>query len=205
MYFNARYLFITSFKERYYRSNGYIKGINKLTSYLSKLAYRTVVVIGLILLIASFLLPWITFRIPLLGEKGYSLIEFIESVSEMQLAYNLSGEGFGILYLALILLITSLITAITSLLWIPASVISGGSGLTSAGLWILEMEILKTSMKTQMPSIKVVTSFMGLGSGVVLAIAGSIVMIIAFVTGFDFERSNKLREEKENTSPSESD
>ncbi len=162
------------------------------------MAYRIVAGIGLLLLIASFLLPWISLRIPLSSERGYTLLEFIDSLSGMQLAYNLSGEGFGILYLALIFLIVSLITALISLSWIPASIISGGSGLTSVGLWIVEMELLKVSMKTQMPKIgKALSSFMGIGSGVILAIAGSIIMIVAFVTGFDFERFEKIREVKE--------
>ncbi len=176
-----------SISEGYYRNNGRIKGITKLTSYLSILPYRILAAIGLILLIASFLQPWIVFKIPLNGEKGYSLIEFTESISGMQLVYNLNGEGLGILYLVLILLIASLITSLASLLWIPASVVSGGSGLISAGLWILEMEILKKCVETQMPETgKAVSSFMGIGLGVVLAIAGSVIMIIAFVAGFDF-------------------
>ncbi len=158
-----------------------------MTSYLPILPYRMLAAIGLVLLIASFLQPWIVFKIPLNGEKGYSLIKFMESISGMQLVYNLSGEGLGILYLVLILLITSLITSLASLLWIPASVVSGGSGLTSAGLWILEMEILKKGVETQMPETgKVMSSFMGIGLGVMLAIAGSVIMIIAFVAGFDF-------------------
>ncbi len=164
-----------------------------MTSYLSKLAYRIVAGIGFILLIASFLLPWIAFRIPLSGEEGYTLLKFIESVSEMQLAYNLGGEGFGVLYLALIFLIVSLVMAFASLFWIPASIISGGSGLMSAGLWIVEMEALKVSVEAHMPKIgKALSNFIGIGSGVILAIAGSIIMIIDFVAGFDFGESEKL-------------
>ncbi|MCD6349114.1 MAG: hypothetical protein J7L91_05740 [Candidatus Korarchaeota archaeon] len=150
------------------------------SSFCLKLA-RVLATISFVLLLLSFLAPWVIFDFPMIGRREFTILEFIASVQGVQADYGIVGEELGTLYLSLIFLIISVITAAISIFWDPVSLISGTAGLLSAALWVFEFDVVRAQIGAIRASK--MNSVLRIGAGPFVVVIASVIMLTAFVLG----------------------
>ncbi len=148
------------------------------------------VIIGFILLLAGLFLPWISITIPILGGVRYSLLEFLGLIQRLEAMHGSTSGGSGIVYLTLILHITAIVTSFIAIFRRSISLISGIAGLLAGIVWLTRINTLKSQLALQMPKAgQMISSFIRVGSGSLITIIGSVVMLIAFLL---WRRESKL-------------
>ena len=144
---------------------------NKVTRLLSLL--------GFALLLLSSLQPWVVMYPPSKGERVYTILEFLGSLSLIQSDYGIVDGSTGLLYMTLVLLLVALLTAAASALWSPLSLLAGGTGLLCAGFWMAALWTFRLRLESVGGEELAVT--VGLGFGPTLLIIGSLVLLASFV------------------------
>lgn len=154
--------------------------VAETSSFCLKLA-RVLATISFVLLLLSFLAPWVIFDFPMIGRREFTILEFTASVQGVQADYGIVGEELGTLYLSLIFLIISVITAAISIFWDPVSLISGTAGLLSAALWVFEFDVVRAQIGAIRASK--MNSVLRIGAGPFVVVIASVIMLTAFVLG----------------------
>jgi len=101
-----------------------------------------------------------------------------------------TSGGSGIVYLTLILHITAIVTSFIAIFRRSISLISGIAGLLAGIVWLTRINTLKSQLALQMPKAdQMISSFIKVGSGSLITIIGSVVVLLAFLL---WRRESKL-------------
>ncbi len=142
-------------------------------------ATKLLSLLGFVFLLLSSLQPWVVMNPPSKGEKAFTVLEFLGSLSVIHSDYGIVDGSAGLLYMTLILLLVSLLTAGASLIWSPLSLLAGGTGLLCAGFWMATIWIFR--LKLESVGGGELAATVGLGLGPTLLIVGSLVLLASFV------------------------
>ncbi len=152
---------------------------NKVTRLLSLL--------GFAFLLLSSLQPWAVIYRPGRGERVFTILEFLGSLSIIQSDYGIVDGITGLLYMTLLLLLVALMTAVASTFWSPLSLLAGGTGLLCAGFWIWTLWIFRFRLE----SVGKGMTTIGLGFGPTLLIVGSLVLLASFALSISLGVSSR--------------
>ncbi len=140
---------------------------------------RLISLLGFALLFLSSLSPWAVIHRPDGSTREYGVFELASSLAVIQADYGIIDGNAGLLYLIIILLMASLITAGASVIWTPLSLLSGGMGLMCAGFWLALIWTLRERLEGVGGAV--LHSSLELGSGPTLVILGSLILLASFV------------------------
>ncbi|GEM_PF-5028778 len=147
---------------------------------------RLIGVAGLVLLIVSLFLPWVS--IELLGKLEFSLYDLLrQSFGGDSISAGEGGVSEATVYLfavSIISLIGGLIAGLVSVVTYKAGVVAGAMSILSGIAWFAGISSLKSDIVASYPVVGgLVSSAVSVGAGPLVAIIGGILFIIEFGLG----------------------
>jgi len=138
--------------------------------------------IGLIVVIVSFMLPWITVRISFSGKYEFNLIDVLGHTSDISQGTS-ESTGAGFILLSIVLSVSTFIFALIGLAVKQINAVAGALGILSGIIFYGGIGSLKSEIASRTPYFgDFAASLFDVGTGpIVMIVAGTILLVASIL------------------------
>jgi hypothetical protein len=139
--------------------------------------FQYIALVGLLVLLASSVIPWITFSIPILGKIDFNLLDFFRYTSDISREAK-GSLGSSLLLLSMLLYGVSIVLGFIGMLNKKLCTTAGIMAVLSGILFYAAISTIR-SEATRQPSGWLVVGLINAGIGPAIAIIGGIIILLA--------------------------